>query len=147
MAGLNDSELVAVALAFFLPLLIAVIQQPRWNDATRALVALVTVFVWTLLAVVVLGQGGGYAWQSALRLLLMVFLVSSVAYLALWRPAGVTQRIEDMTAARGQTRQPALDADDRRAATPTASRKSLTPPPPARRSATEQAPRLRRTRP
>lgn len=130
MLGLNDSELITAASAIILPLIIAIVQRPTWSDQTRAIVGFVGVFLWTLVGVLFLSEGNPltYAWQSWLRLFLGVFVTSYGAFLGVWKPSGVTGRIEVLTSPRSPARAQLKAETTRRSNPPRMPDAPLTPP-------------------
>jgi hypothetical protein len=96
---LSDKELWAAVSTLVLPLIIALVQQPTWSDRVRAIVGFVAVFIWTALGVLYVGDGvpQRVVYHTVMRLGLTNFLVSWATYSALYKPAGITQRIEAMS--------------------------------------------------
>lgn len=84
--------LVTGALA---PLLIAVINRPGWSSGRKQLVAIVASVILAVIVELVTG-GFGAATDTATKITIVVGL-ASLAYSALWKPAGVTATIEKAT--------------------------------------------------
>lgn len=79
----------------FAPLLIAVINRPDWTSGRKQLVALIASVILAVVALVATG-GFGAATDTATKIT-MVAGLASLAYSALWKPAGVTATIEAAT--------------------------------------------------
>jgi hypothetical protein len=93
-AALDNAALWALAVGFFSPPAIALIQQTRWSPRRQALVA----FAFYLVV------AAGTAWVSGLfnvadyaRLALLIFVSGATSYTALWKPTGVAPAIAQAT--------------------------------------------------
>lgn len=95
---MSNLQMWALIVGFLLPPVLAVIQQARWSDAFRAVVA--------FLACAVAGAGTAYfqgdlnfeRWVEAG----LVILVSAMAtYRGLWKPSGIAPAIEAKTSPGG----------------------------------------------
>lgn len=99
-AVLLDSASWALILSILSPLLISVIQQPKWSKSMRTLVAVlasVVIGIITVLANGGLDLSGGAATQTVLSVVALVFVSSATAYKSLWKPTGVAPAIEART--------------------------------------------------
>lgn len=96
---LNDRELIAALTSIILPLLIAWAQRPTWAPRTRALVAFLGIFIWTVLGVIYIGEGVPQSvdWHAWLRLLLVNALVAWTTFQHFWKQVGLSQTIEART--------------------------------------------------
>lgn len=96
-----DSNLVmwGLIVGFFMPPLLAIVQQPGWTSTTRSLV----MFGASLIA----GAGTVYFTQDGfdtenLTTTVLVVMVTAIAtYKGLWTPTGVAPKIESVTAMTG----------------------------------------------
>lgn len=98
---LTDSTSWALILGVLTPLIVAVVQQPKWTPKVRALVGLAAAVVIGFVSV--LASGDLDDTQSLLGVIALVFVASSSAYKALWKPTGVARAIETTTSP-GSTR-------------------------------------------
>ncbi|MGW2920431.1 hypothetical protein ACWDBF_21570 [Streptomyces angustmyceticus] len=97
---LTDSQLWAAALGYLLPPVIAIVQQPRWTGAVKALLM--------LLVAVVVGLGTAYfndqfTGKSIVTCMLTAAIAIGVAYHTVWRPSGIAPGIEAATSTGGRT--------------------------------------------
>lgn len=86
-------------LGFLAPLLVAVVNQPRWSSRVRRIIAIV---VSLILAVLALAITGGLSavngdFRSIAVAVLAVIGVAQVAYAILWKPTGITNAVESAT--------------------------------------------------
>lgn len=91
---MSDLEMWSAVVAFFLPLVIAVAQQPRFSGALR--VVIMVVFCAAAAAVTAALQGDLTAdrWFHSL----LVVVVATIAfYRGVWRPAGTAAHVEYAT--------------------------------------------------
>lgn len=98
---MDDLTMYSALVGAGLPLLIAVINQPRWPGPARAIVTVL----------ICVGVGAGTAWFSGaltgqrwLRAALIVGFAAVGTYQTLWRPSGIAPGIERATALRGDYR-------------------------------------------
>ena len=90
----TDAQLWAAALAFVLPPVIAIVNQPRWSGAVKGLL---------MLAVSALdGLGTAYFndefhGKRIVTCMLIAAIVIGTAYHTLWRPSGIAPSIERAT--------------------------------------------------
>lgn len=71
---------------FFLPVLLARIQNAGWSNERRAIVAFV---VCLLAGVVQIHLQGLFVWTDVVRTLLFTMMSAYIFYLAFWKPLGV----------------------------------------------------------
>ena len=94
LAKLGTPVLWLMAVAFFAPPVIAVIQQTRWSARKQSIVAflfyLVVAGVWVWLN----GLFSVVGWVAAT---LLVFIVAGTAYREAWKKFGVTGAIQSAT--------------------------------------------------
>ena len=97
---LTNAELWAGALGYVLPPVIAIVAQPRWSGAVRALLML---FVATAD-----GLGSAYftdqfTGRSTVTCMLTAAIAIGVAYHTVWKPSGIAPGIERATSTRPST--------------------------------------------
>jgi hypothetical protein len=90
----TDSELWAAALGYVLPLAIAVINQPRWSGAVKALFMLLVATADGLGSAYFNGEFGG---KDIMTCILTAAVAIGVAYRTVWRPSGIAPGIEAAT--------------------------------------------------
>lgn len=95
---LSDAELWAAALAVVLPPAIAIVNQPRWSGAVKAIFALL----------VATGDGLGTAYfndsfhgRTIVGCILLAVIIIGATYHTLWRPSGIAPGIERATSTGG----------------------------------------------
>jgi hypothetical protein len=99
MNWFTDTASWALILGVLTPLVVAVVQQPRWGTRYRAVVAAVAAVI--VGVVTVLANG---TWQDAsgtLGIIALVLVASNTAYKTLWKPTGVAPLIEAKTSPGG----------------------------------------------
>lgn len=91
---ISDAQMWSLIVGFLSPLVIAVIQQPKWSGPIRVLVAV----LWSALA------GGMTSWlagdfggRSALSCALIVCVTAIATYQQIWRPTRIAPTIEAKT--------------------------------------------------
>jgi hypothetical protein len=92
--NLGTPALWALAVGFFSPPIISVIQQSRWSQRTQALVAFGFYLVVAAITAYVMGLFNG---ADILRLGLLIFLAAGTSYKTLWKPTGISPAIEKAT--------------------------------------------------
>jgi hypothetical protein len=92
--NLDTPALWALAVGFFSPPVISVIQQSRWTQRTQALVAFGFYLVVASITAYVMGLFNG---ADILRLALLIFLAAGTSYKTLWKPTGISPAIESAT--------------------------------------------------
>lgn len=90
----DNAALFSVLVGFFLPMVVAVINQPHWSDQVRGLMAMVSS--------IVAGAGTAYFsghWDSTdiLRSIMIVLIISQVAYTTFFKGSEITKSIENKT--------------------------------------------------
>ncbi|WNN95980.1 membrane protein [Arthrobacter phage Hirko] len=94
LAALGPVALWLMAVGFFSPLVIAVIQQSRWSARRQSVVAFL---FYVVVAAVTAWLNGIFTTVGIVTAVLVVFVIASTAYKALWKPAGVAPAIESAT--------------------------------------------------
>lgn len=92
---MSDLEMWSGLVAFFLPLVIAIAQQPRFSNALR--VAIMVVFC-IVASVVTTALQGDLDWHRWYHSLLVLGIATIAFYNGVWKPAGVAGRVETATA-------------------------------------------------
>lgn len=98
----TDAQMWALIVGFLSPLLIAVVQQPRWSNRFRVLVTV----VWSAVA----GAGtayfaGEFSGRGVVSAGLVVCVTAIATYSNLWKPSRIAPMIEAKTTVGGPTRQ------------------------------------------
>jgi hypothetical protein len=93
----QDPSLAAwsAAVGFVLPLAIAVIQQRHWSTQLKSLVAFAICII--AAAVTVYFDGGKFDAGHLVESALIVFTLARASYAGLWKPIGVSDKIETKT--------------------------------------------------
>lgn len=104
---LSDAELWAAALAVVLPPVIAIVNQPRWSGAVKAL--------FMLLVATLDGLGTAYFNDSfhgrtIAGCILLAVIIIGATYHTLWRPSGIAPGIERATSTNSARPAPATEA-------------------------------------
>jgi hypothetical protein len=92
---MTDAQLWASVVAFFLPLVIAVVQQPHWTRTARTAVAALFAIADGGLSTAFAGDFTG---RSLVSCILLTIVVSGTSYKRLFEPIGLTGIIERRTA-------------------------------------------------
>lgn len=87
----NDLAMFTALVGFFMPIVISVVQQPRWQPRTRTLVA--------ILSSIIAGGGTVYLTDPGMltngttmtTVILTVLIASTTSYRAVWIPLGLRQ--------------------------------------------------------
>lgn len=90
----TDLAMWNLLLGFLLPLVVAIVQQPKFSDPARALV--------TFVACVFAGAGtayfeGSFTGRGIVSSILLTLVVALTTHRNFWKPSGVTPRIEAAT--------------------------------------------------
>lgn len=91
---LGNPALWALAVGFFSPPVISIIQQSRWSQRRQSLVAF---GFYLLVAAITAYVAGLFNTPDILRLALLIFLAAGTSYKTLWKPTGVSPAIEVAT--------------------------------------------------
>lgn len=91
---ISDAQMWSLIVGFGLPLLVAMIQQPKWSNPVRVTV--------TVLSSIVAGGGtayfaGEFTGRSVLSCALVVCVAAIATYQNLWKPTRVAPAIEAAT--------------------------------------------------
>lgn len=96
LASLGPVALWLMAVGFFSPLVVAVIQQSRWSARRQSVVAFV---FYVVVAAVTVYLNGVFTTVGLVTAILIVFVTASTAYKNLWKPTGAAPAIEAATPA------------------------------------------------
>ncbi|MDN4646460.1 hypothetical protein [Arthrobacter sp. PsM3] len=94
LAALGPVALWLMAVGFFSPLVIAVIQQSRWSARRQSILAFL---FYVVVAAVTAYLNGIFTAVGLVTAVLIVFVVASTAYKNLWKPTGAAPAIEAAT--------------------------------------------------
>lgn len=94
LVGLGPVALWLLAVGFFSPLVIAVIQQSGWSARRQSVVAFA---FYVAVAAVTAWLNGIFNTAGLVTSLLVVFVTGATAYKNLWKPTGVAPAIEAKT--------------------------------------------------
>lgn len=96
-----DSNLVmwGLIVGFFMPPLLAIVQQPGWSQPVRSLVMFAASIVAAVGTVYFTGDGFDTANLTTTILVVMVTAIST--YKGLWVPTGIAPKVEEATAMKG----------------------------------------------
>lgn len=92
--NLSSPALWAIAVGFFSPPIISIIQQSKWSPRARSLVAFVFYLV---VAAVTAFLAGAFTGGDFVKIALIVFVMGATSYQHLWQPTGVSPAIESAT--------------------------------------------------
>lgn len=97
---MSNAAMWAAIVGFFLPHLLAVVQQPGWSQGLRAVVT----FLGSLVAAVgtVLIQNDGWNWHDWVSTSLLILVTAIATYHGLWKPTGIAPSIEGSTSGTGK---------------------------------------------
>lgn len=91
---MTDLEMWSLVVGFFLPMVIAVVQQPRFPQPVRALITFLACMVASGVTIWLQGEVEFERWVESGLLI----LVSTIAtYKGLWKPVGLAPEIERAT--------------------------------------------------
>ena len=97
--ALSSAEGWAVLLGIITPLLISVLNQPRYSDATRRVLAIAVAVAVGVVNLLVQGllDISTITWANALSSLVLVIGASQAAFALLWKPTGASTKVENAT--------------------------------------------------
>jgi hypothetical protein len=91
---MSDLEMWALVCGFFLPLGIAVVEQAKWSNTVRAIVAFVMCAAAGAVTAAVGGELTGKTWISTS---LIVLIAAIATYHAWWKKTGIAPKVENLT--------------------------------------------------
>lgn len=98
---MDDIQMWMLVVGFFSPVVISILQQPRWPDSMRATVAFL--FSAVVAVVTYMLNGGSFAFDNARGLVtsILTVLVTTIAtYKGFWKPTGISPAVESNTSPR-----------------------------------------------
>lgn len=95
---MDNLTMWSLVVGTLLPMLVAVIQQPRWPDWFRAIV---TVVVCLLVGAVTAYLEGGLNLQDWVSSALVILVAALATFRGFWKPTGVADSIESATSPGG----------------------------------------------
>lgn len=101
MSETSDLTMWLAIQSFFLPVLVSVVQQPRWQPATRTLVAAV-VFGLAGVGTTYFTSPDLFTAQTAVTAVLASIVAGTAAYKSVWKPLGISA-VENATTRGGNT--------------------------------------------
>jgi hypothetical protein len=81
---------------FFMPVLLAVVQQPGWSSALRSVVMFVASIV-AAVGTVYFTDDGAYTRDTMITTVLVVMVTAISTYKGLWQPTTVAPKVEAAT--------------------------------------------------
>ena len=92
---MSNAAMWALIVGFFMPHVIAVVQQPGWSQGLRSVIT----FLASVGAAIgtVLIQHGGWNWHDWVSSTLLILVTAIATYHGLWKPTGVAPSIEAST--------------------------------------------------
>ena len=94
LAALGPVALWLMAVGFFSPLVIAVIQQSRWSPRKQSIVAFL---FYVAVATVTAWLAGIFTTAGIIVAILVIFITAGNSYKLLWKPTGVAPAIQAAT--------------------------------------------------
>lgn len=91
---MNDLTMWSLLVGTLLPLVVSVVQQPRWPDWLRALVTVAICIAVGAGTAFLEGNLTGRTWLSSA---LVVLVAALATYKGFWKQTGVTDKIESQT--------------------------------------------------
>lgn len=90
----NINELAALIVGALLPLGIAVIQQPKWENQIRAIITLVACVIAAVITAEVSGELTG---KTVAEIGILILVTAGTTYKTIWKPTGIAGKIESIT--------------------------------------------------
>lgn len=91
---LSDLQMWSLLVGFFLPLAIAVIQQPKWSAPVRAAVTFV---VCALAGAGTAYLNGSFEGRPLISTILLVLVTALSSFKGLWKPTEIAGSVERLT--------------------------------------------------
>lgn len=95
---MSDLEMWMLVVGFFSPVVISILQQPRWPDGLRAVVAFV--FCAIVATVTYWLNGGVFDFENTKQIVtsaLIVLVTTISTYKGFWKPTGISPAVESST--------------------------------------------------
>jgi hypothetical protein len=93
---MNNLVMWGLIVGFFMPPLLAIVQQPGWSQPVRSIV----MFIASILAgagTVYFTQDGGFDTENLTTTILVVMVTAISTYKGLWTPTGIAPSVERST--------------------------------------------------
>lgn len=90
----QDLVMWSTIVGFLSPLVISIIQQPKFNEAAKAVITFLYCLVTAFITVILEGR---FTQDRFVTAMLFVFVTAIVAYKGLWKPTGASPAIERAT--------------------------------------------------
>lgn len=91
---MTDLELLSLVIGFFMPIIVAAIQQPKWSSGARAVI---TFLVCVIAGGVTVYFKGGFTGQRIGTSALLILVAAIATYKGLWQPTGIAPAVEKAT--------------------------------------------------
>jgi hypothetical protein len=101
---MSNAAMWALIVGFFLPHVVAVVQQPRWSVGLRAFITFLASVVAAFGTVLI--QNNGWSWHDWVSSTLLILVTAIATYKGLWKPVGIAPAIEGSTSGTGPTSSP-----------------------------------------
>lgn len=99
---MSDLVMWGLVAGFFLPPLLAIVQQPGWTPTVRALVMFVASIL-VAIGTVYFTDSGAFAADRLVTTILLVMVTAIATYKGLWTPTKIAPAIETATSPKRQT--------------------------------------------
>lgn len=94
MDVLTDAAMWAIIVGFLTPPVLSILQRPTWAEHWRAILT----FVWcSVTGTVTAYFAGGFTGKSVVTSILLVMVTAISTYKGLWKPTGISPKIEGAT--------------------------------------------------
>ena len=90
----QDLVMWATIVGFVSPLIISIIQQPKFNEGAKAIITFLYCLVTSFITVILEGR---FTQERFITCMLFVFVTAITAYKGLWKPTGASPAIEQAT--------------------------------------------------
>lgn len=98
---MSNAAMWALIVGFFLPHVIAVVQQPGWSAGLRSFVMFLACMGAAIGTVLI--QLGHWNWHDWVSSTLLILVTTIATYKGLWKPTGVSSTIEKSTSGTPRT--------------------------------------------
>ena len=102
---MSNAAMWALIVSFFMPHVIAVVQQPGWSNGLRSVVTFVACVGAAIGTVLI--QRGGWSWHDWVSSTLLILVTAIATYKGLWKPVGIAPAVEGSTSGK-KPAQPAV---------------------------------------
>lgn len=95
LADQTDLQMWSFLVGFFMPMLVAVFQQPKWKNWVRSLFTVGSCIIAG--GVTMFLEHGFHADEHLVTNILQVLVMAQASYLAFWKPTKIADKIESAT--------------------------------------------------